>query len=171
MTKKIIPSIGTTLRYSSLSDNTKVSKPSFYYYVLPSTFKNMKHVLQPPAPAQCSKSSQIDHPENGKYLHDDTKGGALKIGMDHSQNIQSCTCTPQNVEYLRSLVFTPAYSPVSMSSSASPTSSASPSSSSLSTASSPWATMAGEGGVSSFFAQSQEGLASALCLKGKKKWS
>ena len=110
MTKKIIQSIGTTFRYSSLSDNTKVSKPSFYYYVLPSTFKNMKHVLQPPAPVKCSKSSQIEHSENGKYLHDDTKGGSSKIDMDHSQNIHSCTCTPQNVEYPRSLVFTPAYS-------------------------------------------------------------
>ena len=67
----------------------------------------MKHVLQPPAPAQCSKSSYIDHSENGKYFHDDTKGKASKIDMDHSQNIQSCTCTPQNVEYPRSLVFTP----------------------------------------------------------------
>ena len=38
---------------------------------------------------------------------DDTKGGASKIDMDHSQNIQSCTCTPKTVEYLRSLVFTP----------------------------------------------------------------
>ena len=109
MTKKIIQSIGTTFRYSLLSDNTKVSKPSFYYYVLPSTFTNIKHLLQPPAPAQCSKSSQIDPSENGKYLCDDTKGGASKIDIDHSQNIQSCTCTPQNVEYPRSLVFTPAY--------------------------------------------------------------
>ena len=109
MTKKIIQSIGTTFRYSLLSDNTKVSKPYFYYYVLPSTFTNMKHLLQPPAPAQCIKSSQIDPSENGKYLCDDTKGGASKIDIDHSQNIQSCTCTPQNVEYLRSLVFTPAY--------------------------------------------------------------
>ena len=25
---------------------------------------------------------------------DDTKGGASKIDMDHSQNIQSCTYTP-----------------------------------------------------------------------------
>ena len=57
MTKKIIQSIGTTFRYSSLSDNTKFSKPSFCYYVLPSTLKKMKHVLQPPAPVQCSKSS------------------------------------------------------------------------------------------------------------------
>ena len=109
MTKKIIQSIGTTFRYSSLSDNTKFSKPSFCYYVLPSTFKKMKHVLQPPAPVQCSKSSQIDHSENGKKLHDDTKGRASKIDMDHSQNIQSSTCTPQNVEQPRSLVFTPAY--------------------------------------------------------------
>ena len=36
-----------------------------------------------------SKSSS----ENGKYLHDDTKGRASKIYMDHSQNIQSSTCT------------------------------------------------------------------------------
>ena len=77
--KKIIQSIGTTFRYSLISDNAKVSKLSFYYYVLPSTFKNMKHVLQPPAPAQCSKSS---YSENGKYLHDDTIGGARDSGRD-----------------------------------------------------------------------------------------
>ena len=88
------------------------SRPSTAHicYVLPSTFKNMKHLLQPPAPVPCSKSSQIDHSENGKYLHDDAKGGSSKIDMDHSQNIQSCTCTPQNVEYPRSSVFTPAQS-------------------------------------------------------------
>ena len=110
MTKKIIQSIGTTFRYSSLSDNTKFTTSSFYYYVLPSMFKNMKHVPKPTAPAQCSKSSQIDHSENGKKLHDDTKGGASKIDMDHSQNIQSCTCAPQNAGYPTSLLFTPLYS-------------------------------------------------------------
>ena len=109
MTKKIIQSIGTTFRYSSLSDNTKFTTSSFYYYVLPSMFKNMKHVPQPTAPAQCCKSSQIDHSENGKKLHDDTKGGASKIDMDHSQNIQTCTCAPQNAGYPTSLLFTPTY--------------------------------------------------------------
>ena len=35
----------------------EVLTSSFYYYVLPSTFRIMKHVPQPLAPAQCSKSS------------------------------------------------------------------------------------------------------------------
>ena len=74
----------------------KVWISPFCYLVLPSTVKNIKHVLHPVAPAQCSKSSYIDHSENDKNLHDDTKGEASKIYMKDSQNNQTCTCRPHN---------------------------------------------------------------------------
>ena len=61
---------------------------------IPSTVKIIKHVLQPPAPALCSKSFYIEHSESDKNLHVDTKGDASKIDINESQNNQTCICRP-----------------------------------------------------------------------------